>query len=126
MRRFGAALLGAVPAFALAASGVIAQQLGEVCPDAQPGTGALWGLVADEEAGIGLGGVVVVTTLTDDFLRVDLSFTLADAGSDDRLWACPGSRVDPAGWMGGRALFRDSARLSASWWRTRSGWAPTR
>lgn len=154
MRRFGATFLGGVPALALATSGVIAQQLDEVCPDAQPGTGALWGLVSDEEAGIGLpgatvvatwendgdavrtegqtaldggyvlcqvplgvevsvqpivatlGGAVVVTTLTDDFARVDLSFALADAGGDDRLWACPGSRVDPTGRMGGLRLLR--------------------
>ncbi|WP_423926354.1 hypothetical protein [Candidatus Palauibacter sp.] len=154
MRRFGATLLGAVPALALAASGAIAQELDEICPDAQLGTGALWGLVADAEAGIGLpgatvvatwendgdavrtegqtaldggyvlchvplgvevavqpiaatlGGAVVVTTLTDDFLRVDLSFTLADADGDDRLWACPDSRVDPTGRMRGLRLLR--------------------
>lgn len=40
MRRFAATLPGAVSALALAASGVVAQQLGEVCPGAQPGTGA--------------------------------------------------------------------------------------
>lgn len=145
MKRFAATLPGAVSALVLAASGVMAQELDEVCPDAPPGTGALWGLVSDEDAGIGLpgamvaatwekdgeearvegqtaldgsyvlcnvplgvevslqpivatlGGTVVVTTLTDDFLRVDLGFTLADAGDGDRLWGCLGSRDDPSG-----------------------------
>lgn len=145
MRGFAATLPGAVSALALAASGVVAQQLGEVCPGAQPGTGALWGLVTDADAGIGLpgatvvatwekdgdaartegqtaldgsyvlcnvplgvevsvqpilaalSGAVVVSTLTDDFLQVNLGFRLADAGDDDRLWGCPGSRDDPSG-----------------------------
>ena len=154
MRRFGATLLGGVSALALAASAVSAQQLDEVCPAAQPGTGALWGLVSDADAGIGLpgatvvatwendgdavraerqtaldggyvlchvpigvevavqpivadlGGAVVVATLTDDFLRVDLGFSLTDAGADDRLWACPDFRVDPDGRMRGLGLLR--------------------
>ena len=154
MRRFGATLLGGVPALALAASGAIAQELDEICPDAQPGTGALWGLVSDADAGIGLpgatavatwendgdavraegqtaldggyvlchvplgvevsvqpivadlGGAAVVATLTDDFLRVDLGFSLTDAGADDRLWACPDFRVDRDGRMRGLGLLR--------------------
>jgi hypothetical protein len=55
-----------VSALALAASGVVAQQLGEVCPGAQPGTGALWGLVTDADAGIGLPGATVVATWETD------------------------------------------------------------
>ena len=154
MRRFGATLLAGVSALVLAASGVVAQTLDEVCPDAQSGTGALWGLVSDADAGIGLpgatvvatwendgdavraerqtaldggyvlchvpigvevavqpivadlGGAVVVATLTDDFLRVDLGFSLTDAGADDRLWACPDFRVDPDGRMRGLGLLR--------------------
>lgn len=159
MKRFAAMLPGAVSALALAASGVVAQQLDEVCPGAQPGTGAVWGLVTDADAGIGLpgatvvatwetdgdaartegqtaldgsyvlcnvplgvevsvqpivatlGGTVVVTTLTDDFLRADLGFTLADAGDGDRLWGCLGSRDDPSG---GRAVSR-LLRCDSDW-----------
>ena len=156
MRRFGTTLLMGVTALTLPASGAVAQQLAEVCPDAQPGTGALWGLVADADAGIGLpgatvvatwendgetvraegqtsldggyvlchvpagveisvhpvvatvGGPVTVATLTEDFLRVDLGFSLAEAGGDseDRLWACPDFRVDPDGRMRGLGLLR--------------------
>ena len=156
MRRFQATLLGGA-ALALAASGAIAQELGEVCPDAQPGTGALWGLVSDAEAGIGLpgatvvatwesdaegtriegqtrldggyvlcdvplgvevsvqpivaglGGTAVVTTLTGDFGQVDLSFSLAGAGSDDRVWACLDSSGDQAGRGGLSRLLRCDA-----------------
>ena len=159
MRRFAATLPGAVSALALAASGVAAQQLGEVCPGAQPGTGALWGLVTDADAGIGLpgatvvatwekdgdaaraegqtaldgsyvlcnvplgvevsvqpilaalSGAVVVSTLTDDFLQVNLGFRLADAGDDGRLWGCPASRDDPSG---GGALSR-LLRCDSDW-----------
>lgn len=156
--------MGGVSALALAATGGIAQELGDVCPGAQPGTGALWGLVSDAEAGIGLpgatvvatwendgdvtqtegqtaldggyvlchvprgvevsvqpivaelGGAVVVATLTADFLRVDLGFSLADAGSGDRLWACLASSDDRAGRTGGSRLLRcdrDWERLEA-------------
>lgn len=156
MRRFEAALLAGMTVLTLAPAGAVAQQLAEVCPDAQPGTGALWGLVSDADAGIGLpgatvvatwendgetvraegqtaldggyvlchvpvgvemsvqpvvaavGGTVVVATLTEDFLRVDLGFSLVEAGSDseDRLWACPDFRVDPDGRMRGLGLLR--------------------
>lgn len=133
-------LLGSVSAWALGTGAAHAQQLTEVCPDATPGTGALWGLVTDAETGIGLpgatvvatwegdggpvrtegqtaidggyvlchiprgvelslqpivstlGGAVVAATLTEDFLRVDLAFSFADAGADagddERVWAC--------------------------------------
>lgn len=57
-----------------------AQELGEVCPDAQPGTGALWGLVSDAESGIGLpGATVVVTWEGDDQARVEAQ-TALDGG----------------------------------------------
>lgn len=66
MRRSGVMLVGSLSALALAASSAIAQELGEVCPDAEPGTGALWGLVADADAGIGLPGATVVATWEQD------------------------------------------------------------
>ena len=157
MKRTGV-ILGGVSALALAAGGAGAQQLDEICPDAQPGTGALWGIVSDADAGMGLPGATVVATwehdgeavraegqtaldggyllchvpvgvevsvqpvvatmagaavvaaLTEDFLRVDLGFSLAEAGSetggDDRLWACPDYRTDPDGRMQGLGLLR--------------------
>ncbi len=158
MRRFGTTLLGSVPVLALA-TGVSAQELGEVCPDAQPGTGALWGLVSDAESGIGLpgatiiatweddgdrtriegqtaldggyvlchvprgpevsvqavvagmGGAVVVTTLVRDFGQLDLSFSLTDAGSEDRVWAC----LDSAGDQAGRAGLSRLLRCDPDW-----------
>ena len=161
MRRFGTTLLAVVPALALGARGASAQELGEVCPEAQAGTGALWGLVSDAESGIGLpgatvvatwesegdqaraegqaaldggyvlchvplglevsvqpivaglGGTVVVTTLTGDFGQVDLSYSLADAGSDDRVWACPDARGDPAG----RGRLSRLVRCDSDWGR---------
>ena len=155
-RRFRVTLLGGLTAMTLAAGGGVAQQLEEICPEAQPGTGALWGLVSDADAGIGLpgatvvatwehdgdtvraegqtsldggyvlchvpvgvemsvqpvvatvGGAAIAATLTGDFLRVDLGFSLAEAGSDgeDRLWACPDFRVDPDRRMQGLGLLR--------------------
>ena len=138
--RVPVALLAGMSAWALGTGAAHAQQLAEVCPDATPGTGALWGLVTDAEAGIGLpgatvvatwegdggpvrtegqtaidggyvlchiprgvelslqpivstwAGAVVAATLTEDFLRVDLGFSFADAGADagddERVWAC--------------------------------------
>ena len=157
MRRFGATLVVGLSALTLAASGVIAQELGDVCSDAQPGTGALWGFVSDPDAGIGLpgamvvatwkddgdavrtegqtaldgsyvlcniprgvevsvqpivaalGGTVVVTTLTGDFGQVDLSFSLAGAGNEDRVWACLDSSGDQAGRGGLSRLLRCDA-----------------
>lgn len=58
----------AMAAFALA--GVVpaasAQELSEVCPDSPDGTGAIWGVVSDEEGEMGLPGAGVVVTWEAD------------------------------------------------------------
>ena len=64
--RLPAACLGGLVVLALAPVAVSAQELDEVCPDAQPGTGATWGLVADIDSGIGLPGATVVATWERD------------------------------------------------------------
>ena len=58
---------------------------------------------------VGVEGATAVTTLTGDFARVDLSWSLTGGGGDDRLWACLDSRVDPEGRIERLRLFRCDA-----------------
>ena len=45
---------------------LVAQDLSEVCPGAEDGTGALWGLLSDADAKMALpGGTVIVSWTTD-------------------------------------------------------------
>ena len=62
--RFGVA----AGAFALASvvPAAMAQELNEVCPDSPDGTGALWGMVSDEDGEMGLPGASVVVTWDAD------------------------------------------------------------
>ena len=55
----GFALAGIVPA-------ATAQELSEVCPDSPDGTGALWGVVSDEDGEMGLPAAGVVVTWETD------------------------------------------------------------
>jgi len=61
MRRVRRALCGAVLAL-FAVSSVGAQELSEICPNSPPGTGALWGVVADAEAEVALPGAKLVAS----------------------------------------------------------------
>lgn len=45
---------------------VSAQELSEICPDAADGTGAIWGLVTDPDAGMGLPGARVIASWTEE------------------------------------------------------------
>jgi len=65
MRRFGAAIFVSAT-LAVTAAGASGQELLEVCPDGPAGTGAVWGIVADAYAGIGLPGATVVATWGSD------------------------------------------------------------
>lgn len=66
MRRAARALLdGAIVALLIAPS-ASAQTLEEICPGAEPGTGALWGAVADTDADMVLPGATVIASWSVD------------------------------------------------------------
>lgn len=52
--------------FLIGAPTVHAQDLQEVCPDSEDGQGALWGVLADPDAGMGLPGATVRATWSGD------------------------------------------------------------
>jgi len=66
MRRSLTALVPGIAFALLVASTVSAQELSEICPNAEDGTGAIWGLVSDPDAGMGLPGARVVASWTED------------------------------------------------------------
>ncbi|WP_420635022.1 hypothetical protein [Candidatus Palauibacter sp.] len=66
MKRFGTGMAAGAIALAFAGSAAVAQELNEVCPDSPDMTGVLWGLVADEDAQMGLPGATVVVTWEKD------------------------------------------------------------
>ena len=65
MRRIGPGVAAGALALAGAAP-ALAQELNEVCPDSPDGTGALWGIVQDEEGEMGLPAAGVVVTWDAD------------------------------------------------------------
>jgi len=65
MRRSMTALLPAA-LITLGAASANAQELSEICPNAKDGTGAIWGLVSDPDAGMGLPGARVVASWSED------------------------------------------------------------
>lgn len=66
MRRIGLAIAVSASSLLLGSSSLIAQELNEVCPDSPDMTGALWGLVSDTDAEMGLPGASVVATWEKD------------------------------------------------------------
>jgi hypothetical protein len=72
---------------------VVAQDLSEVCPGAEGGTGALWGLLSDADAQMGLPGATVVASWTIDGVSgraevqtsIDGSFTMCYVPLDTEL-----------------------------------------
>ncbi len=71
----------------------VAQDPSEVCPGAEDGTGALWGLLSDADAQIGLPGATVVASWTVDGAparadvqtSIDGSFTMCYVPLDTEL-----------------------------------------
>lgn len=66
MRRLSRALVHGAIAGLFAASSAVGQELQEICPGAEDGTGALWGAVTDSDADMVLPGANVVATWVDD------------------------------------------------------------
>lgn len=66
LKRIGSGIAAGAFALVGAASAATAQELSEVCPDSPEGTGALWGMVSDEEGEMGLPGASVVVAWEAD------------------------------------------------------------
>ena len=66
MRRIYRALFQGAIAGLFAASGVVGQELQDICPGAQDGTGAIWGAVTDSDADMVLPGANVIATWSED------------------------------------------------------------
>ena len=66
LKRIGCGIAAGAFALAGAASAATAQELSEVCPDSPEGTGALWGVVMDEDGEMGLPGASVLVTWDAD------------------------------------------------------------
>ena len=66
LRRIGLGVAGGAFALAGVVPAAMAQELNEVCPDSPDGTGALWGMVSDEDGEMGLPGASVVVTWEAD------------------------------------------------------------
>lgn len=66
MRRLSKALVHGAIAGLFAASSAVGQELQEICPGAEEGTGALWGAVTDSDADMVLPGANVMASWMED------------------------------------------------------------
>lgn len=66
MRRISRALVHGAIAGLFATTGVVGQELQDICPGAEDGTGAIWGAVTDSDADMVLPGANVFAKWTED------------------------------------------------------------